>query len=175
MITIRELEEKDAPFMLEWMHDKEIQRGFKKNMLGMTIDDARSFCLQSKVPESILEVNERDSIHFAIADENDEYLGTVSLKEIDVANRTTEYAIVIRKSAHGRGVGTTATKLVLTKAFREYHLHRVYLNVYSNNEAAIRMYEKCGFIFEGEFREHFCINGEYVNWKWYSMLDNEFI
>lgn len=27
---LRKLEEKDAPFMLEWMHDEEINKGFQK-------------------------------------------------------------------------------------------------------------------------------------------------
>ena len=30
---LRKLEEKDAPFMLEWMHDEEINKGFQKPFL----------------------------------------------------------------------------------------------------------------------------------------------
>ena len=29
-ILIRELKEKDAPYMLEWMHDHDIQKCFRK-------------------------------------------------------------------------------------------------------------------------------------------------
>ena len=46
--------------------------------------------------------------------------------------------------------------------------------MFSNNTAVIRLYEKCDFVFEGEFREHFLINGEFVNWKWYKILRDEF-
>ena len=107
-------------------------------------------------------------------DDKDEYLGTISLKNMDLDSLTAEYAITTRKKARGKGVGFTATGILLKKAFKEYGLHRVYLNVFSDNAAAIKMYERCGFHFEGEFRDHIKRDGEYVNWKWFGMLENEF-
>ena len=171
MIRLRELQEKDAALMLEWMHDPEVQKGFKKNMLDASLEDALIFCVNSKVPETI---SQGDDLHFAIVDEDDEYLGTISLKSIDLENKTAEYAITTRKKAHGKGIAYMATGLVLKKAFREYGLHRVYLNVFSNNEAAIRLYERCGFSCEGEFRDHLNIGGVYMNWKWYGILESEY-
>ena len=50
MITLRELKEKDAEFMLEWMHDRDIQNCFIKDMLSATIEDALEFCRKSKIP-----------------------------------------------------------------------------------------------------------------------------
>ena len=157
--------------MLEWMHDAIIQKAFKKDMLGATLEDAKNFCKVAKIPQKVMT---GDSIHLAIVDENDEYLGTISLKNIDMENMSAEYAIATRTKAHGKGVAFKATGLVLEKAFDEIGLHRVYLNVFFDNKAAIRLYEKSGFKFEGEFREHINIHGEYVNWKWYGMLDKEF-
>lgn len=171
MISLRELEEKDAPYMLEWMHDPDIQKCFKKNMMSASLEDTRIFCVKSKIPET---VSQDDNLHFAIVDENDEYLGTISLKSIDLENKTAEYAITTRKKAQGHGVAQMATGLILKKAFFEYGLHRVYLNVFSNNEPAIKLYERCGFSFEGEFREHLNVGGIYMNWRWYGILKDEF-
>ena len=171
MIRLRELEEKDAPLMLEWMHDPEIQKGFKKNMLSATLEDAKRFCVNSVISSS---PNQGDSFHFAIVDDADEYLGTISLKDIDVNNRTAEYAITTRTKAHNKGIARIATGLLLRKAFKEYNLNSVYLSVLSNNIAAIKLYERSGFVLEGEFREHFIIEGERVNWKWYGLLESEF-
>ncbi len=81
----------------------------------------------------------------------------------------------MRKELHGTGVSYEATDLLLDKAFTEFGFHRVYLSVYSNNEAAIKLYERCGFKYEGEFREHFLIDGKYINWKWYSILREEYL
>lgn len=171
MIFLRELKETDAPLMLEWMHDPDIQKGFKKDMLGASLEDAREFCVNSKVPD---ELSTGICLHFAIVDENDEYLGTISLKDVDLENKTAEYAITTRKKAHGKGIAYKATGLVLEKAFCKYKLHRVYLNVYADNLAAIKLYERSGFIFEGEFREHINVGGKYMNWKWYGILENEY-
>ena len=164
--------EKDAPLMLEWMHDTEVQSGFKKNMLEASLEDALKF-IQDAHGNAKLK-REGQSLHFAVANEEDEYLGTISLKNIDIKNKTAEFAIATRRKAHGTGVAFQATNLLLKKAFEEYDLRRVYLSVYSNNENAITLYENCGFRFEGEFREHFVIDGKPVNWKWYGILRDEF-
>lgn len=171
MIRLREIQEKDAPYMLEWMHDPAIQENFKKNMLSATLEDVKAFCTEAKIPS---EIKNGDNLHFAIVDEADEYLGTISLKDISVDNGSAEYAIATRTKVHGRGIASEATNLLLKKAFREYNLHRVYLNVLAENTAAIRLYERCGFTFEGEFREHLKMRGKYMNWKWYGILENEF-
>lgn len=171
MISLRALQEKDAPLMLEWMHDSEIQKGFKKDMLCASLNDTRNFCIGSKIPESL---SQGDNLHFAIVDDSDEYLGTISLKSIDLDSKSAEYAIATRKKAHGKGVAYVATGLILKKAFCEYGLHRVYLNVFADNESAIKLYKRCGFSFEGEFREHLNIRGKYMNLKWYGMLESEY-
>lgn len=171
MVILRELKESDAIFMLEWMHDKDIQKAFKKDMLNATIEDVKKFCIESKISGSI---SEGQSLHFAISEEDGEYLGTVSLKNISLEDKTAEYAITTRKKAQGKGIAYAATGQILKKAFFEYGLHRVYLNVFSDNERAIHMYERCGFKYEGEFREHLFIRGRYVNWKWYGMLKEEY-
>ncbi len=174
MIILRELQEKDAPLMLEWMHDPEIQKSFKKNMMDTTIDDAINFIKKSNIP-SKNSVCSGVSLHYAIANkDDDEYYGTVSLKDLDIENGTAEYAIAMRKKAQGKGNAYQATKLILNKAFADLGLNRVFLNVFSNNTAAIKLYEKCGFTYEGEFRNHFLVDGKYVNWKWYGILKDEF-
>lgn len=171
MIRLRELREDDAQFMIEWMHDPDYQKCFKKNMLGISLEDAKHFCNQAKISDDI---KNGDSLHFAVVDDLDEYMGTISLKDIDWDNSSAEYAIVIRKSACGKGYAYRATHMLLDLAFRKYGLHRVYLNVFSDNTAAIKLYEKCGFIYEGEFREHICRDGKFINWKWYGILHDEY-
>lgn len=171
MILLRELKEEDAPLMLEWMHDVDIQKGFRKNMMDMTIETAKSFCQNAKFSHNLLS---GESLHFAIVDEKDEYLGTISLKNVDLFNKTAEYAIVVRKKTQGKKVAKTATMLLLKKAFYDYKLHKVYLSVLHYNIAAIHLYKSCGFVYEGRAREHILINGKYETLEWYSILDYEF-
>lgn len=171
MIILRELCEKDAENMLEWMHDPDSQKGFQKNMMDMTLEDARLFCRESKLCSHPAQ---GQNMHFAIADDADEYLGTISLKNINLKYHSAEYAITVRKKVRGRGVAMEATRLLLKKGFEEMGLHRIYLTVFADNIVAIKFYEKCGFSFEGELRDHIFLDGKYISWKLYGMLENEY-
>lgn len=166
---LRELKEKDVEGMLEWLQDVEIRNNFRIGNKALKRINVLKF-----IEEAETTPIEGKSIHYAIVDEYDEYLGTVSLKDVDLLARKAEFAISLRRKAQGRGVGTKATKEILNKAFNKFELEKVYLNVFSDNERAIHMYEKCGFIYEGEFRKHIFLRGEYKSLKWYSMLKEDF-
>ena len=168
-MNLRKLELKDAIGMLEWMHDAEIQKCFRFNTEDKNLDDVIKFIQSAEIRP----INGK-SVHFAIVDERDEYLGTISLKEIDAVAKNAEYAISLRKCAQGKGVGTRATREILRIAFEEFALEKVYLNVLADNETAIRLYEKIGFIYEGQFRNHLFLRGEYKSLRWYSMLRDEY-
>lgn len=168
-MNLRKLELKDATGMLEWMHDPDIQKCFRFNTENKTLADVTAF-IQNAETKPI----DGKSVHLAIADEDDEYLGTISLKEIDTVAKNAEYAISLRKCAQGKGIGTKATKAILKLAFEQFGLERVYLNVLADNETAIRLYEKIGFIYEGQFRNHLLLKGEYKTLNWYSMLKSEY-
>ncbi len=87
-------------------------------------------------------------------------LGSVYLRDIDPVHKKAEYGIFIGETyARGRGVGTAASLLMLQIAFEELHLHRIYLRVFADNAAAIKSYEKAGFVQEGCFHHDVCIDG----------------
>ena len=167
-MKLRKLEEKDADGMLEWMRDPEMQKGFRFNAEEKNREDVLSFIRNANIEL----VNGKD-IHYAVSDDNDEYLGTISLKNVDLVNKKAEYAISLRRMAQGKGIATEATHEILKMAFEQYDLQRVYLNVLSDNQRAIRLYEKCGFVYEGEFRKHLFLRGEYKSLKLYGMLKKE--
>ena len=167
-MKLRKLEEKDADGMLEWMHDPEIQKEFRFNAERKDKDAVLRF-----IREADTDLVDGKDIHYAISNEDEEYLGTISLKNVDLANKNAEYAIGLRRMAQRQGIGTEATQQILEMAFEQYHLEKVYLNVLSDNERAIRLYERCGFVYEGEFRKHLFLRGEYKTLKWYSILKEE--
>lgn len=166
-ISLRFLSEKDAPLMLEWLHDLEITSCFRFDTGLMSLDKVYEFIRDSQ--------DATVNVHFAVTDtETDEYLGTVSLKNIDFSAKSAEYAIVLRKKAQRHGCGYAATKQILEYAFYKLDIQRVYLNVLSDNEMAVRFYEKFGFIFEGEFLRHVFIRGEIHSLKWFRLMRQEY-
>jgi RimJ/RimL family protein N-acetyltransferase len=165
-MKLRQLLEKDVPFMLEWMKDGQVNQFFRFNPDDVTEDSIKCFIRKS--------AEEKNTYHFAIADCHDEYLGTVSLKHVDEEARNAEYAISLRSYAQGKGVGKFATESILEFAFCHLNLERIYLNVLSDNIRAIAFYRKIGFIYEGEFCRHIYVQGSLKNIKWYRMMRCEY-
>ncbi len=171
MIHLRELRETDAENMIEWMLEPQNKRNFSKDMSKYTIEDVRQFCRDAIVAKDNCH---NRNVHLAVVDEDDEYLGTISLKNIDCINQSAEFAIALREKARRKGIGAKAAEQLLDIGFEKMGLHRIYLTVFADNEMAIRLYEKIGFILEGELREHIYRNGEYVSWRVYGILDIEY-
>lgn len=157
---LRKLKEKDASFMLEWMHDDDITAGFQRPFKETTLEEVVEF-----IENSFSEENQ----NFAFVNSDDEYMGTISLKHISHVNDKAEYAIVARRCAQGTGVAMQATKELLQYAFEELDLHKVYLSVLEDNIRAQKFYEKCGFIREGLEVDAIKIKGKYYNHIWYGI------
>lgn len=157
---IRPLQTKDARLMLEWMKDPSITRFFRFDSANITMEDCRKF-----ISEATRDAN---TLHYAVVDANDEYLGTVSLKNIDTNDGTAEYAISMRACAHGSGAAAQGTEEILKVAFDKLHLNRVYLNVLADNGRANAFYKKMDFMFERIEKNAVQINGAYHDLNWYA-------
>lgn len=161
-MKFRDLKEKDAVLMLEWMKDLDVVGNLAHDFFSMTIEDCLEFIKNANSEQ-------KTNIHKAICNDEDEYLGTVSLKNIDLKNRNAEYAISLRKVAHGTGAAKFGTEEILKIAFEKLNLNKVYLNVISENVRAIKFYNKVGFQLEGEAKEHILIKNELKDLRWYAI------
>lgn len=165
---IRKLEMKDLNPMREWMQDNSVTANLQADFNTFTEEKVRNF-IQSAMEQNF----ESENLHYAIVDENDEYMGTISLKNINRRDKNAEYAIVTRSIAHGKGYAMTATKEILALGFEELGLEKIYLYVSVNNVGANKFYRKCGFVEEGVFRKHILINGVLEDIRWFSALKGE--
>ena len=81
---------------------------------------------------------------------------------MDWKNRLAELAILIgEKSSRGKGFGTDAVKTLCRFGFMEMGLHKITVKVFAFNTAAIRCYEKCGFVREGLLRKEYFREGKF--------------
>lgn len=166
-MKLRNLELKDAPLMLEWMHDETVVEKMRGRFAEKSIKDCESFIKNSW--------NKEKDIHLAIVSDEDEYMGTVSLKNIDIKNGSAEFAITVRKSAMGRDFSWWGMKEILKIAFEQYDFEIVYWCVSRENERAIRFYNK------HDFKEITDISDEIMNrykemdnLKWYAVSKKSF-
>lgn len=136
-MKIRELQIKDAPFMLEWMTDRELTSGLHSDYSARTIREVESFiCTAQTIP---------DERHYAVVNDEDEYMGTVSLRHIDLDDAVAEFAIVMRRGALNKGYAMCGMTEALDIAFHEINLNSVYWRVKADNKRALRFFMKHGF------------------------------
>jgi diamine N-acetyltransferase len=166
-MKLRFLQLKDSMGMLEWMQDSSISSVFQFDSSTVNEETCKEFIKSTEISNS--------NLHFAIVDEFDEYIGTISLKNIYLVNLNAEYAIVLRAKGIGKEYSKIATDIILYIAFELLHLHKVYLYVFKDNYRAIRFYDKYGFIKEGEFLDSHRIRGNYRSTLWYRLTRDEFL
>ena len=73
------------------------------------------------------------------------------------------FGMAVRDDYHGRGVGTALMVACLDLADNWLNLHRVDLDVYVDNEPALRLYKKFGFVIEGRLVDFAFRDGEYAD------------
>lgn len=135
-MELRNLQMKDAPFMLEWMHDPSVTAYLAKDFKSMKLENCESF---------IAFANGTDSdVHLAVVNDEDEYMGTVSLKALDPEEGTAEFAITMRACAQGKGFARFAIREILRRGFQTYHLRNIYWDVRKDNAHAVRFYDHLG-------------------------------
>lgn len=163
---LRKLESKDAPAMLSWMHDEGVVGHLHTNFASKSLKDCEEFIAASQ--------NMDEDAHFAIASDEDEYMGTVSLKHIDRNAGTAEFAITVRRESMGRGYSWFGMEAILEKAFSDFGLESVYWCVSRKNKRAVRFYDK------HNFHEALDIPAEVLkrytgedDLKWYSVLKGD--
>jgi RimJ/RimL family protein N-acetyltransferase len=103
-------------------------------------------------------------------------IGHGELLTIDRRNRSAALARILvgPPELRGRGLGTQLVRALLKVAFEELALHRLSLNVFDFNQAAIRCYEGVGFRREGILREARRHGDEYWNVCIMSLLEHEY-
>ena len=91
-MKIRPLLPKDAPLMLEWMHDPDVVKFMHADFASKTLTDCERFIQAAK--------SSAENLHYAVVNDEDEYMGTVSLKTVisGVIRQTVTCAIRQKKS-----------------------------------------------------------------------------
>lgn len=162
-MNLRKLREEDAALMLSWMHDSRVTDGLRGNFASKTMKDCISF-----IESSITETN----IHLAIASDTDEYMGTVSLKNIE--DGSAEFAIAVRTEAMRKGYSWFGMEAIIKKAFDELNLDSVYWCVSRDNERAVRFYDKHNFHEVIDVPKKVLERYKGIdNLKWYSVLNGD--
>jgi RimJ/RimL family protein N-acetyltransferase len=166
-VYLRPLEAADAEQFRQWLCDPSVRTGLKI-FAPITEKMEREFIENSGS-------NPNDFRFAIVRKEDDRLIGAASLHNTRWKDRSSSFGLLIGDTeCRGHGYGTEATLLALHYAFVTLNLNRVELGVYDFNKPAIRVYEKLGFVLEGNQRQHSFVEGRYVDHYAYSMLAGEY-
>lgn len=167
-ISLTAVKQEDLPALLAWINDRE----------QVLANSPYRPVSEKQHQDWFAAMQQReDAVIFAIRlSASDALIGTCQLHSISRVHRSAELQIRLGEVAQRRkGYGTQAVSLLLDFAFKDLNLQRVYLHVFQNNLAAIRAYEKVGFITEGVLRRAAFINGKYVDVLVMGILAEEYV
>ena len=159
-VYLRALDMADAERVHRWHND-----GSLYEMLGGTHRYVSRQAAQTWLEQTIsYAAQSSGDVKLAICvRESNLHIGNIYLLQPNWVARNARLEVFIGDSAERhKGYGDSAVRQLLSYAFTELGLNRVYLNVLSENAAAIRFYEKIGFKMEGTFRNHVFKGGR---WK----------
>ncbi|AFS77521.1 acetyltransferase, GNAT family [Gottschalkia acidurici 9a] len=168
IIKLRRLSPNDYTTYHNWRNDTEVMQSTSPQLEIYTLEETEQYistiASQPNAKGYIIEYKKTE-----------QSVGIVSLINIDYKNRSAECIIDIgEKDMWGKGIGTSAISLILEFAFNELNLHRIYLQVFSFNERAIKLYEKIGFVHEGRLRQALYRAGNWHDIIIMSILKNEY-
>jgi RimJ/RimL family protein N-acetyltransferase len=166
-VTLRYLEFDDIDTLYRWETDIELAL-----WAGWTIP--RIYAAFRHKYEQRLTEPEKDLEMLGIEFEG-QLVGSVQLYDIDEYERRAEVGIQVgEKSLWGRGIASTALRIILDYAFTVRNLERVCAEVYAFNQRSLRLMERVGFQKEGILRQHEIHNGVRQDMHFYGMLKAEF-
>lgn len=118
----------------------------------------------------------KEMLVLAIIDkQNEKHIGNVSLQNINLLNRSAEFAILLGdKDYWGKGISKEASLLIMRHGFKALNLHRIYCGTAEGNIAMQKLAAYLGMAEEGRRKEAQFKNGKYNDIVEYGVLNNDF-
>jgi len=166
LVRLRAREPEEEPDTYRWFNDPEVTE-FLTARYPFSHRQEREFLESVSTPGY-------HGAEFAIETLDGAYIGGCGITAGRPENREGTLGIAIGdKSYWNGGYGTDAMRVLCRFGFDMMNLHRIQLEVFSENARAIRVYEKIGFRVEGVRREAFYKYGRYLDVMVMGLLEGE--
>jgi RimJ/RimL family protein N-acetyltransferase len=150
---------------LRWMNDPEIVAALEANF-GVTRRQEEAFFDR-------VEAQRDADLHWAIHAEDGRHVGFIDLHDLSWRHRSAVGGLAIgARDAWGRGYATDAVRVRTRFAFEQMGLHRI--EGHTINPAMRRVYERCGYRFEGVARRKIWRDGRWNDAHHYAILDDDY-
>ena len=159
----------DHSAYVSWLNDQETTRYMGSGRFPMTQSLVRAY-IESFEGRS-------DGFLLGIFDcQAGQHVGNVTLQSIDWRDRRGEIGILIGdRTARGKGFGGAAVSLVVDHAFLRLGLNKLTAGYVTGNDASARLFGALGFVEEGVLKEHFYLDGEFLDCPRLALLRSKWL
>jgi RimJ/RimL family protein N-acetyltransferase len=173
MVKLEYFDREDFKQLIEWMNSEHLITNWAGSLFKYPLtEDSLDWYI-----EDSNNIEESDAfIYKAVDTKTGKTVGHVSLGSVSEKNRAARISRVLvgNTAERGKGYCTGMINALLKIGFEDLKLHRISLGVYDFNKAAIKCYEKCGFVKEGLMRDVLKYeDGTYWSLLEMSILENE--
>ena len=159
LVKLEPFADADIDRLISWIPSRESLAQWTGTAFDYPLDRAQ-------LVRHLTEARQETPVNFvfkALDPDTGRAIGHGELARIDAKNLSAALARILvgPSELRGRGFGEGIVRALLRIAFDHLSLHRVALNVFDFNQAAIRCYQKVGFKQEGVQREACKFGDEY--------------
>lgn len=157
-IKIREIEVEDYKELLDFMKKVKGETNFLRgypNEIKMSYEDEK---------EHIKKVKSSETSNYFVVMKNNKIIGCIGFNG-NTARKMKHYGTIgisVLKEYWGRGIATALLEKLISWA-KEKGIKKINLDVFENNERAIKLYEKFGFKLEGCIEDGIFDGENYIN------------
>jgi RimJ/RimL family protein N-acetyltransferase len=167
-VRLRLRADADTPAIVSACQDPEIARWTR---VPDSYDEAAA---AEWAAESARQQEAGEGLHLVIADaQSDRLLGSIGVHVGSAVDRRWSIGYWLAPDARGRGIITTAVRLLSEWAFANLPADRLEITVRPANSASRAVAERAGYTFEGVLRSHTLIKGRRRDMAVYSLLRGE--
>lgn len=157
-IKIREIEVEDYKELLDFMKKVKGETNFLRgypNEIKMSYEDEKEY---------IKKVKSSETSNYFVVMKNNKMIGCIGFNG-NTARKMKHYGTIgisVLKEYWGRGIATTLLEKLISWS-KEKGIKKINLDVFENNERAIKLYEKFGFKLEGCIEDGIFDGENYIN------------
>jgi len=156
-VILRPLKIEDLPKVNQWRNDLELIK------LTQGIRFPKTKEMDEEWFNYVLRDKSNRNIYFGIDEkETEEFIGIISLNNIDYISGTATWGIIIGDINYRcKGYSKEIANLFFDYAFNMLNLRKICGYVIEGNEGSKKMHESLGFIYEGVLKKHIFYDGKF--------------
>ncbi|HEY9184281.1 MAG TPA: GNAT family protein [Salegentibacter sp.] len=165
-IYLRALEPED----LDFVHEVENNEDFW--VVSATQSPYSRYMIKKYLENAHRDIYEVKQLRLVICDYNHTAVGLIDLFDLEPKDKRAALGILIADPAdRKKGYGTESISLICNYCFRHLALHQVYVNVTTDNEASIKLFESLGFTRVGVKKDWIFVDNKFKDEALYQLIN----